>query len=235
MAVAPRDRHPRKGRAPRPTIAATPPGPAQRPHSAPAGSEADRPLFGSYEVNERCLEMLVNAARHEQDRPFALVSELRGLLKSLDPPMRQWAARLTFLLVDMEFANPDWWHAARNHPSQQMRTPLWRGCFPRPSAIQLARATLLVAWNGLRVDPVTARVLLGMAPGVSDVIAGLRFDEIERIAEKRFRHVRPRWDDRLTVWRRLLLAAQGNDEKLMSEFNLHALQLLAGELLTPSS
>ena len=233
MAVAPRDRHLQKSRAPPPTIGATPPAPAPRPHSAPRGSE--RPLFGSYEVNERCIEMLVNAARHEPDRPFALVSELRELLRSLDPPMRQRAARLTFLLVDMEFANPDWWHAARNHPSQQMRTPLWRGCFPRPSAIQLARATLLLAWNSLRADPVTARILLGMAPGVSDVIADLRFDEIDRIAQKRFRHVRPRWDDRPAVWRRLLLAAQAEDEKLMGEFNLHGVQLLVGELLTPSS
>ena len=235
MAVAPRDRHPHKSRAPAPTIGATPPAPALRPHSAPRGSEAERPIFGSYEVNERCIEMLVNAARHEQDRPFALVSELRELLRSLDPPMRQRAARLTFLLVDMEFANPDWWHAARNHPSQQMRTPLWRGCFPRPSAIQLARATLLLAWNSLRADPVTARILLGMAPGVSDLIADLRFDEIDRIAQKRFRHVRPRWDDRPAVWRRLLLAAQAEDEKLMGEFNLHGVQLLVGELLTPSS
>ena len=234
MAVAPMDRH-SHNRAPPPPIAATPPGPAVRAHSPPRGSEAERPLFGSYEVNERCIEMLVNAARHEQDRPFALVSELRELLRSLDPPTRQRAAQLTFLLVDMEFANPDWWHAARNHPSQQMRTPLWRGCFPRPSAIQLARATLLLAWNSLRADPVTARILLGMAPGVSDLIADLKFDEIDRIAQKRFRHVRPRWDDRPAVWRRLLLAAQAQDEKLMGEFNLHGVQLLVGELLTPSS
>jgi hypothetical protein len=231
MAVAPRDRLPHKGRAPPLTVPVTPPAPTLRPHAVADGSEAERPLFGSYEVNERCIEMLGNAARHEQDRPFALVSDLRALLKSLDPPTRQRAARAAFVLVDMEFANPDWWHTARTHPSQQMRPPLWRGCFPRPTAIQLARATLLLAWNGLRADPVTARILLGMAPGVSEIIAGLRFDEIDRIAQKRFRHVRPRWDDRPAVWRRLLLAAQGDDEKLMGEFNLQGVQLLVGELL----
>jgi hypothetical protein len=231
MAVAPRDRHPHKSRAPPSAIPATPPAPALSPHSVAGGSEAQGPLFGSYEVNERCIEMLVNAARHEQDRPFALVSELRTLLRSLDPPTRQRAARAAFVLVDMEFANPDWWHTAHHRPLQQMRTPLWRGCFPRPTGIQLARATLLLAWNSLRADPVTARILLGMAPGVSDVIAGLRFDEIDRIAQKHFRHVRPRWDDRPAVWRRLLLAAQGDDEKLMGEFNLQGIQLLVGELL----
>ena len=59
-------------------------------------------------------------------------------------------------------------------------------------------------------------------------------DEIDRIAQKRFRHVRPRWDDRPAVWRRLLLAAETDDEKLMHEVNLHGLQLLAGELLSTS-
>jgi hypothetical protein len=33
------------------------------------------------------------------------------------------------------------------------------------------------------------------------------------------------------VWRRLLLAAQSDDAKLMGAVNLHALQLLTGELL----
>jgi hypothetical protein len=89
----------------------------------------------------------------------------------------------------------------------------------------------MLAWNSLRAQPATARILLGMAHPVADLIAGLRFDEIARVAHQRFRHVRPRWDDRPAVWRRLLLAAQSNDEKLMGEFNLHGLQLLAGELL----
>jgi hypothetical protein len=70
-----------------------------------------------------------------------------------------------------------------------------------------------------------------MAQSVSELIAGLKFDEIDRIAHKRFRHVRPRWDDRPAVWRRLLLAAHSDDAKLLGAVNLHALQLLTGELL----
>jgi hypothetical protein len=73
-----------------------------------------------------------------------------------------------------------------------------------------------------------------MTAEVGDLIASLRFDQIDRIAEKRLRFVRPRWDDRPAVWRRLLLAARADDQKLMGEFNVHALQLLAGELMAPS-
>lgn len=39
------------------------------------------------------------------------------------------------------------------------------------------------------------------------------------------------WDDRPAVWRRLLPAAQSDDAKLLGAVNLHALQLLTGELL----
>ena len=234
MAPASRTGHPRGAR-PRALEEAArsrvPAAPGPSPPGTPGNRDEGQPLPGAYEVNERCIEMLVNAARHPPARPFPLISELRELLKGADPSVRRRAARRSFLLVDMEFGNPDWWHTARNHPSQQMRTPLWWGCFPRASAIQLARATLVLAWNTLRADPAAARILLGMAAPVAAVIASLRFDDIDRIAQKRFRNVRPRWDDRPAVWRRLLLAAQTDDERPMAAFNLHGLQLLAGELL----
>jgi hypothetical protein len=179
--------------------------------------------------------MLVNAARDERSSTFALVANLRELFRSLDPAMRQRAARCTFLLSDLELGNPDWWHIAHNHPAQPIRTPLWRASFPRPSAIQLARATLLLAWNSLQVEPTIAQVLLGIATPVAAVIANMPFDEIDPIARTRFRHVGPRWDDRPAVWRQLLLAAQTGDDGLMMEFNQHALQLLTGEFLPPGS
>jgi hypothetical protein len=203
--------------------------------SRPTEGEEDRLLSGVFEVNERCLEMLVNAARQETKGSFALVRELREVLKSTDPATRRRAACRSFLLVDLEFGSADWWRGAGSHLSDQARVPSWRGSFPRATATSLARATLLLAWNSLRAarDPATARVLLGMTPEVGDLVAALRFDQIDRIAQKRFRFVRPRWDDRPAVWRRLLLAAQSDDSGPMGRFNLHALQLLSGELMRP--
>jgi hypothetical protein len=205
-------------------------------HSRPAPRaeiEARQLLGGVFEVNERCLEMLVNAARQEPKGSFGLVRELCEILKETDPAARRRAACRSFLLVDMEFGNADWWRGAGSHLSEQARLPYWRRSFPRASGTQLARAALLLAWNSVRSasDPAATRLLLGMTPEVSDVIATLRFDQIDRIAQKRFRFVRPRWDDRPAVWRRLLLAARSDDLKLMDAFNLHGLQLLAGELM----
>src|SRR6184192_836023 len=133
MAPASRTGHPRGAR-PRALEEAArsrvPAAPGPSPPGTPGNRDEGQPLQGAYEVNERCIEMLVNAARHPPARPFPLISGLRELLKAADPSVRRRAARRSFLLVDMEFGNPDWWHTARNHPSQQMRTPLWWGCFP---------------------------------------------------------------------------------------------------------
>jgi hypothetical protein len=229
MVIASRKRHASK---PQPSSAASAQS-APRPTYHPRSSSGP-PLNGLTEVNERCIELLVSAARHEETQSFAVVSELRELLRGADRLMRERAARVSFLLVDLEFANPNFWHVACSHPGQQLKTPSWRGSFPRVSAVQLAHATLMLAWNSLRTDPATARILLGMPQSVSHLIVGLRFEGIARIARKRFRHVRPRWDDRPAVWRRLLLAAQSDDASDLRAVHLHALQLLTGELLAGS-
>jgi len=141
------------------------PGPPAHPPPAPWAQVADdRLLPGAFEVNERCLELLVHAARRESKGSFRLVGELRELLKTADPGVRRRAACRSFLLVDMEFGNSDWWRGAGSHLSQYARLPHWGRSFPPGSGTQLARAALLVAWNSLRAagDPETARVLLGI-------------------------------------------------------------------------
>ena len=55
--------------------------------------------------------------------------------------------------------------------------------------------------------------------------------DIERIVERRFRYIQPRWEDRPAIWQRLIQAASSPDIRLTREFTLRALQLLAGELL----
>jgi hypothetical protein len=184
-------------------------------------------------VNERCIELLVQAARTERRSPVALVVPLRDVLRAMTPEMRTRAASRSLLLVDMEFAHPEWWRLARDYPIRAAPLPSWRGAFPRPSALQLARLTLMLAWHAVRSDR-TATCLLGMAPEVADVIAALSLTEVDRLVERRFRHARPRWEDRPAVWRGLLLAAQRDDLRRARDFNLYALQLLTAEIVMPA-
>ena len=133
----------------------------------------------------------------------------------------------------MELGNANWWHIARQSPCPaDTNAPLARlisSSFGYPARTR----ALLLAWNSLRTDPATAQVLLGMTEPVAEMILNLTLDEIVRIAQARFRHVRPRWDDRPATWRRLVLAAQTADADLLHEFNVQALQLLTGDFIPP--
>jgi hypothetical protein len=89
----------------------------------------------------------------------------------------------------------------------------------------------MLAWHTLRARPEDA-AFLGVAPGVAQVIAGLSLSEIDRIIERNFRHLRPRWEDRPGVWRALLLAAESEDFRRTRDFDLYSLQLITGDLWT---
>ena len=104
-------------------------------------------------------------------------------------------------------------------------------------ATKLARSTLTMAWHTVRTDAEATRVLLGISPPVADHIASLRLQDIDRIAERHFRRLRPRWEDRPAVWRQLLACARETDVNAAHEFVLHALQLTAASALpvTPAA
>ena len=182
------------------------------------------------ELNECCIELLAQAARTERPEAFPIVIQLRGTLQGLSPEMRTRAACKTYLLLDLEFANAPWWQMVTSRPTRPAPAPNWRGSFPRGPAVQLARATIMLAWHSLRTHR-NAACLLGMTPPVAEVIAGLSLTDIDRIVDRRFRHLRPRWEDRPAVWRQLLRAAQSPDIRQTREVNLRGLQLLAGDLL----
>lgn len=183
------------------------------------------------EINDRCIEMLALAARREQPGSFILVSHLKDVLLRTTPEVRARAAERPILLTEMQFTNAAWWSAAREHPARPAPLPSWRGSFPKPAAVGLARATLMLAWHSLRSSPESA-VLLGLLPEVARLIAGLSLNDIDSIVERRFQHVRPRWEDRPGAWRRLLMAAESADFRKAREFNLYSLQLVTGELWT---
>jgi hypothetical protein len=190
-----------------------------------ASEQALRPL---YEVNQQCIELLVSAAWSERPT-LPLVRQFQGSFRNLSAQARARAAHKGFLLVDMEFMNGSWWECAKKHPSRIVspsRTPY----FPRNSAIQLARGALVVVQHSILTNA-TEACLLGVHPSVTEIIGELSMTDVERIVERRFRYIQPRWEDRPAIWQRLIQAACSPDIRLTREFNLRGLQLLAGELL----
>lgn len=53
----------------------------------------------------------------------------------------------------------------------------------------------MLAWHSLRSSRESA-VLLGLLPELAELIAELSLSDIDNIVERRFQHVRPRWEDR---------------------------------------
>lgn len=220
-----------QGKSPRPPNESPAPGPpVQEPDPLPQRGPS---LFDSFvpvhDVNERCIEMLAQIARGDRPDSVMLVLQLKDMLTALKPESRARAARRSLLLTDLQFSNTPWWRSARDHPARAVPPPAGCGAFPKPAALQLARATLMVTWHSLRSSARSA-VLLGVQPAVSEIIAGLTLSEIEILVERRFRHVRPRWEERPTIWRALLSAATSGDFRKIRDFNLYSLQLVTGEL-----
>ena len=129
------------------------------------------PLREVHAVNEYCIDVLVRAARSSRPGTLPLVAQLRDVLVEMTPAIRERAARRSFLLTDMEFGNAGWWSRVVSYPLRSVGAPRSRGSLARPCAVQLARATLTLAWHSVRADRRAAGVLLGMSETVADVLA----------------------------------------------------------------
>ena len=74
-------------------------------------------------------------------------------------------------------------------------------------------------------------MILGISRPVAEILAGLALSDLDSIAERRFRSLRPRWEARPALWRRLIHAGDSGDFRPGKEFILRSLQLLSSELL----
>ena len=63
----------------------------------------------------------------------------------------------------------------------------------------------------------------------------MQLTELDAIADRHFHRLVPRWTDRPTIWRKLLLAAASDKASVAREFDLHALQLLLGDVMRAQS
>jgi hypothetical protein len=196
----------------------------------PAGTRnraAPAALLPIHELNHQCIELLVRAAWSESpDLPLA--RQFQASLRNLNHESRLRAAHLAFLLVDMEFMNRDWWSEARGSGSKRVGAGR-QGHFPKAAAVQLGRASICLLRHNIHTLG-TEAPLLGAHPGVLEIIASLSLSEIDRLAEVRFRDVRPRWEDRPALWQKLIQSAASPDIRLKRELDLTGLQLLVSDL-----
>lgn len=141
------------------------------------------------------------------------------------------AASRGVLLVDMQFDQPLWWHRALGGPERQSRNGAGNGAFPRQSGIELARATMTLAWNAVQADRTIAPVVLGMDAEVVNLIATMPLTGLDRFATRHFRRIRPRWADRVEFWRELLSVSEAGAGSSTRDLDLKAMRILLADLL----
>lgn len=208
------------------------------PHAGYTGATAasvSAALREVHALNERLIQILVQEARSFQPGTLPLVKLLRELLLRITPESCAWAARRAFILVHLELDDPRTWRRVLLHTARSRAVSDARGAMPRASAIQLARATLMLAWYTVRADRTAATVLFGMHSAVADMIASLSLTQIDRIAEQHFHLARPRWEDHLALWRELLEASQSPNVRRARDLDLRGLQLITAALVMPET
>jgi hypothetical protein len=183
-----------------------------------------------HEVNALCLETLTREARSRRPDPLSFVTHFRAAFSAMTPSACLRAAHCAFLLMDMQFANPKWWTRAVSSPLGLEPVLPRFGALPRQSAMKLARATLMLAWHAVRADRRGAEVLIGIHTSVANILEGLSLDGVDKMVDRQYRHVRPRWEDHPSVWAQLIEVSHTEDIRRVRDFNLRGLKLIAGEL-----
>jgi hypothetical protein len=181
------------------------------------------------EINSRLLDLMALVSGKPSRAAFPLALELRDIFSGLDFAARERAASCPYLLVDAGFQDAIRWASAAVELEPVVGAA---GSFPGKEALELSHMTLTFAWSLVRSHREGANLLLGLSPACSKIIAELRLQELQHIAANHFDWIRPRWESRPEVWRRLLAAAKDANALPLNSLGLQGLHLFFGDLLT---
>jgi len=183
-------------------------------------------------LNEHFLSVLAaRASSDAETSQLEIVKTRNELWLGLEPCALKRASRNPVLLAAVHFNNDDWWKWV-----VRGKRGAWKGirsdeCFSPKVARELMRATLTLAWSGARESESSVALLFGMSKEVAILIGALTPQEIDVIASRHSRELRPRWEDMPSFWNHLLSAARSTDDLRLREVHLYSLQLIASELL----
>lgn len=194
----------------------------------------ERTLRPIREVNALFLDLLQQCSKASGRSAIVNPPLDAGVLRQLhttSAPTRQRLAETLFLLVDLHFESVDWWTGAWKQTPPLERT--WIDTVPRKLALEVAQASLMLAWHTARSHADAARLLVGLHPSVTEVLADLSLAEVGRVALRHVSSLRARWRDRPAVWEPLLCVAKGDSQAAWRDFHLEALQQVAADLNDP--
>ena len=181
------------------------------------------------ELNEQCLELLAEQVLSQPAQGNLLLRQIGEIWRTLDADARRRAAACPYLLVDAGFSDPSRWRWLQGqHVSETLPAP-YASFFTVPRASAVARQVFMYAWHLACSKHTAAQVLLGMPTHCTHLISSCTLSQIHELAERYPEWMRPRWPNRVKVWRELLLAAASGEVVALENARMHGLQLLAAE------
>jgi hypothetical protein len=179
------------------------------------------------ECNEHVLALLRAQCVTGAAQP-PLVRDVSGLLLGLDAASMRRAASSAVLLVDARFAGAGLWSDAIIGAVNDRQAAL-APFFTVDGTVEVMRQVMTHAWHLARSEPTAARLLLGLSAANLSVIGGCSLLRLTRLAESRSDWLRPRWENRSTIWCDLLRTAGEGDSGALERMRVRGLQLLAAE------
>jgi hypothetical protein len=184
------------------------------------------------EVNGRLLDLLALASQLPIEVHLPLAVDLSDVLEKMDSAARARAAACPFLLIDGGFQDLERWSRVRwGAEPVEARAE----CFPRPQALELAHMTFMLAWSLVRSNRNAACTMLGLSAGCTQVIGDLRLQDLQRIAVTHSAWIRPRWENRPDIWRRLLRTGDEPGLRPVATRSIRELYLFFGHVLKGGS
>jgi hypothetical protein len=195
--------------------------------AAAARSEA---LNSLAELNAQCLELLSEQALALPAQANLFLHNVSEMWRSLDPLARRRVASCPYLLIDAGFSDPGHWRwLEERHVNETPPSP-YNVFFTVPRAPTIARQIFLYVWHLAQSKSLTAQMLLGVPAPCMRLIGACTLREAHGLADRHPDWLRPRWTNKVKLWRELFLAAASGEPLVLESAYMHGLQLLAGEL-----
>ena len=194
------------------------------------GAQSSEPI---YQFNERCFDVLVDAATSRAaETTLAILIELRELWAGLGPEARSRLAKMPFVVVEAHFGDERWWRRTAESKERATDAQRTQNGLPPDLADHLMHETLMFAWQMARWDATVALMSFGMPPSVTPVIAALTPHQIRAIATRESGSLQIRWSGNVPFWRDLLIAAQAAKHEKLAALHLEAKLLLCGHVIS---
>jgi hypothetical protein len=181
------------------------------------------------ELNVQCLELLAEQSLAQIAQGNLLLRQVGEIWRTLDHEARRRAAACPYLLVDAGFADLARWRLLQGQHVSDSALATYPTFFTVPRASAVVRQVFMYAWHLARSKHAATQLLLGIPTHCAHLISTCTLTQIHELAERHPEWLRPRWPNRVRVWRELLLAAASGEVVALENARMHGLQLIAAE------